>query len=217
MYDDFEVGPDPFTAALDGCPLVAILRGITPDEAAPVGRALIDAGIRVVEVPLDAPRALASIAALVEAVGDRALVGAGAVFTPSQVDGVAAAGARLIASPHTDPPLIERARALELHCTPGFQTPSEAFAALHAGADALRLFPAKAIEPVALKAMMAVLPEGTRVLPVGGITPDVMGHWWSAGARGFGLGGMLYRPGRSPKQVAERARACVVAMRGPAG
>lgn len=202
-------------AALDRCPLVAILRGLPPAEALPVGEALVAAGITVIEVPLIAPEPLRSIATLVESLGERALVGASLVTDPAQLDGIAEAGARLAASPHTDPALIARTKTLGLASLPGVMTPSEAFAALRAGADALQLFPAQTTSPSALAALRTVLPPETIVLPVGGIAPDEMGHWWAAGARGFGLGGALYRPGRSARAVADRARACVAAVRGP--
>lgn len=206
---------NPLHLALDRCPLVAILRDITPQEALPVGQVLVDAGVRIIEVPLNAPSPLRSIAVLAENLGDRALIGGGAVISMHQVDAVANAGGRLLVAPHTDPSMIERARALELACMPGIFTPSEAFTALQAGADALGLFPAQGASPTMLASLLSVLPRRTRVLPVGGITPEAMGHWWAAGARGFGLGGMLYRPGRKPAEVARRARACVAAIRGP--
>jgi len=204
-----------FETALDRCPLLAILRGLVPAEALPVGEALVNAGVALIEVPLSSPNPLRSIATLVESVGDRALVGAGTVTMMNQLDAVAATGAHMVVCPHTDPALIARARALELVAIPGFTTPSEAFLALQAGASALALFPAQASSPAALAAMRAVLPPDTAVLPVGGITPDQMGHWWAAGARGFGLGGTLYRPGRAARDVAERARACIRALTGP--
>lgn len=204
-----------FETAFARCPLVAILRGLTPAEALPVGEALVRAGLTLIEVPLDAPEALRSVATLVEIAGDRALVGAGTLTRKSQLDALVDAGGRLARSPHTDRALIERAKALGLACLPGVLTPTEALTALDAGADALTLFPAQASSPAALAALLTVLPAATRVLPVGGITPDAMGRWWAAGARGFGLGGTLYRPGRSAKAIAERARACVAAMTEP--
>lgn len=206
---------DPFALALGACPLVAILRGITPSEALPVGQVLVDAGFRIIEVPLNSPEPLRSVAVLAENLGDQALIGAGTVISMSQVDAVANAGGRVIVAPHTNPAMIARAKSLELSCVPGVFTPSEAFSALEAGADALKLFPAQGSSPAMLKSMLNVLPRGTTVLPVGGITPDTMGHWWAAGARGFGLGGTLYRPGRKPSEVARRARACVAAVQGP--
>jgi len=204
-----------FETAMARCPLVAILRGLTPGEALPVGEPLVAAGFTLIVVPLNSPKPLRSISTLVETIGDRAIVGAGTVSQLSQLDAVASTGARLVVSPHTDPALISRAKALDLVTVPGFMTPSEAFTALSAGADALKLFPAQASSPTALAAMLTILPPGTQVLPVGGITPDQMGHWWAAGARGFGLGGTLYRPGRSAREVGRRARACLSAVRGP--
>lgn len=207
--------PMDFETAFARCPLIAILRGLTPSEALPVGEALVRAGLTLIEVPLDAPEALRSIATLAEIAGDRALVGAGTVHRATQLDAIVDAGGRLALCPHTDPALITRARALGLACLPGALTPTEALTALAAGADAITLFPAQASSPAALAALLTVLPPGTRVLPTGGVTPDAMGRWWAAGARGFGLGGTLYRPGRSAKAVAERARACVAAMTEP--
>ncbi len=204
-----------FETALERCPIVAILRDLEPSEALPVGQALVGAGVTLIEVPLDAPDPMRSITTLVECFGEKALIGGGLVTAPDQVDALADAGARLVVSPHTDPALIARARARELLPLPGVLTPTEAFRALRAGAVALQLFPAQATRPQALAAMRSVLPPGTAVLPVGGITPDKMGHWWAAGARGFGLGGTLYRPGRSARDVAERARACIAAIKGP--
>ncbi len=206
---------DPLALALAACPLMAILRGITPAEALPVGQVLVDAGIRVIEVPLNSPQPLRSIGVLADNLGDEALIGGGTVISVPQVDAVSSAGGRLIVSPHTDQMMIHRARSLEMSVIPGVFTPSEAFSALEAGADTLELFPAQGSSPAMLRALLTVLPAGVRVLPVGGITPEAMGLWWAAGARGFGLGGMLYAPGRKPAEVARRARACVAAIRGP--
>lgn len=201
-----------FDTAFKRCPLIAILRGITPTEALPVGEALLQAGLTMIEVPLDAPDALRSIATLAEIAADRALIGAGRVTRASQLDAIVNTGGRLVVCPHTDRALIERARALGLTCLPGVLTPTEALTALDAGADALTIFPAQASSPTALAALLTVLPDDTYVLPVGGITPDAMGRWWAAGARGFGLGGTLYRPGRATPAITERARACVAAL-----
>lgn len=194
-------------------PLVAILRGLRPDEAVPVGAALIEAGFRILEVPLNSPEPFTSIAALTRAFGGRALVGAGTVVEPADVGRLAAAGGRLVVMPHGDVAVIRAAKAAGLACTPGVATPTEAFAGLHAGADALKLFPAETLGPPTLKAWLAVLPAGTAVLPVGGITPDKMGAWRAAGAAGFGLGGALYRPGVAPAEVGERACAFVSGWR----
>lgn len=192
---------------LERLPLVAILRGIEPAEAVPVGEALVDAGFVIVEVPLNSPAPLDSIARLADAIGDRALVGAGTVLTPEAVDRVAAAGGRLIVMPHADVAVIRAAKAAGLLVVPGFATPTEAFAALDAGADALKLFPAEAAPPPVLKAMLAVLPAGTRVLPVGGIRPETMAGYWQAGAAGFGLGSALYKPGDGAATVHRKALA----------
>ena len=163
--------------AMARCPLVAILRGIKPSEAEAVGAVLVDAGFTLIEVPLNSPEPLKSIAKLSAAFGDRALIGAGTVTTPDEVTAVKLAGGRLIVSPHCDPAVIERAKTLGLACVPGVATPSEAFAALKAGADALKAFPAEAIPPAVLKAWLAVLPPGTRIVPVGGIDADNMGAY----------------------------------------
>lgn len=193
-------------AALKSCPLVAILRGLRPAEAVEVGRALIDSGFSIIEVPLNSPDPLRSIAALAEAFGDRALVGAGTVTEPRAVADVAAAGGRLIVMPHGDAAVVAEAKASGLACMPGVATPTEAFAALRAGADALKLFPAEAMPPPVVRAMLAVLPKGTRVFPVGGIAPGSMAAYLDAGAAGFGLGSALYRPGDPAARVGERAR-----------
>lgn len=204
-----------FETALARSPLLAILRGLPPAEALPVGEALVAAGVTLLEVPLSAPEPLRSVALLVEHIGDRALIGVGGVTRMSDLQAVAASGARVAVSPHTDPALIARALALDLLPLPGVLTASEAFLALQAGASALLLFPAQASAPAALASLRAVLPSRVPLLPTGGITPDRMGHWWAAGARGFGLGGTLYRPGRPPREVAARARACLGALKGP--
>lgn len=188
-------------------PLVAILRGVRPDEAVGVGEALLDAGFAIVEVPLNSPDPLDSIARLADALGERALVGAGTVLTPQAVDRVAAAGGRLVVMPHADPAVIRAAKAAGLLAVPGFATPTEAFAALDAGADALKLFPAEAAPPPVLKALLAVLPPGVPVLPVGGIRPETMAGYWQAGAAGFGLGSALYKPGDGPATVRQKALA----------
>ncbi len=197
--------PTTFAQALSGCPLVAVLRGITPADAPTVARVLCDAGFTMVEVPLNSPDPFASIAAIVEVVGNRALVGAGTVLTVKDVGGVADAGGTLVVMPHADTAVISAAKAKHLVCLPGFSTPTEGFAALDAGADALKLFPAEASPAPVLKAMRAVLPKATVVLPVGGITPGKMAAYWQAGASGFGLGSALYAPGDTPVQVAAKA------------
>lgn len=198
---------------LDRLPLVAILRGLRPEEAVPIGHALVDAGFAMIEVPLNSPRPCESIAALAGAFGPEVLVGAGTVTTPAAVAEVAAAGGRIVVMPHADVAVIRAAKAAGLLCVPGVATPTEAFAALHAGADALKLFPAELLRPPVLKALLSVLPKGTRMLPVGGITPDGMAEFVAAGAAGFGLGSALYRPGMEAGAVAQRARVFVEAWR----
>jgi len=193
------------------CPLVAILRGIRPGEAEPIGRALFDAGIRVIEVPLNSPEPFESIARLAATFGSRALVGAGTVIAPEDCDRVTLAGGRLIVTPHADPAVVARAKAVNALAVPGFFTPGEAFALLKAGADGLKLFPAEAASPAVVKAMLAVLPKGTPVLPVGGIEAGNMAPWRAAGAAGFGIGGAIYRPGDTPEVVSAKARALVAA------
>jgi 2-dehydro-3-deoxyphosphogalactonate aldolase len=191
-------------AAMEQLPLVAILRGITPDEAEPAGAALVAAGWRLIEVPLNSPRPLESIAALAEKFPD-ALIGAGTVKTAEEVRMVHEAGGRLIVSPHFDPHVVANAVALGMCCLPGVATPSEAFAALDAGASGLKLFPAEMIPPAAVKAMRAVLPRDVFVLPVGGISPQNMGIYRDAGASGFGIGSALYQPGRAVAEIARAA------------
>jgi len=195
------------------CPLVAILRGLRPEEAEGVGEALLEAGLVVLEVPLNSPEPIESIRRLAARLGDRALVGAGTVTGAEQVARVAAAGGRLMVTPHCDPALVRAAKAAGLIAVPGFFTPGEAFALLHAGADALKLFPAEAASPAVLRALLAVLPKGTPVLPVGGIGAGNLGPWRAAGAAGFGVGSSLYRPGDAPAVVAERARGLRAALR----
>ena len=198
---------------LEPLPLIAILRGLTPAEAPAVGDALLDAGFRVLEVPLNSPDPLASIAALAGRHGGRALVGAGTVSTTAQVAEVAAAGGRLIVMPHADGAVVRAAKAAGLWCVPGAATPTEAFAALAAGADALKLFPAELLTPPVLKALRAVLPREVKLLPVGGITPQNLPAYVAAGAGGFGLGSALYKPGDTAQQVAANARTFVAAWR----
>jgi len=190
-------------------PLVAILRGLTPQEAPAIGAALADAGFHLLEVPLNSPQPLHSIELLARQLGDRCLVGAGTVLTTGQVQDVANAGGRLLVMPHADVEVIASAHALGMRCTPGVATPTEAFAALRAGADALKLFPAEQLPPPVLKAWSSVLPTGTALLPVGGITPERMAAYRSAGAAGFGIGSALYAPGTPAAEVARRARAFI--------
>lgn len=201
-----------FDAAFAQAPLVAILRGVRPDEVEAIGEALVDAGFTLIEVPLNSPEPLDSIARLARRLEGRAVIGAGTVLRTEDVAAVEAAGGTLIIAPNADTRVIAAAAARGLVAMPGIATPTEAFAALGAGAVALKLFPAEAASPAVLKAMRAVLPAGTRVLPVGGITPDVLGPWRAAGAAGFGLGSALYAPGMSADEVGERARGFVAAI-----
>jgi 2-dehydro-3-deoxyphosphogalactonate aldolase len=200
-----------FADAMAALPLVAILRGIKPGEALAIGEALVAAGFRLIEVPLNSPDPFASIDLLAKALAGRAVVGAGTVLRVEDVDALAAAGGRLVVSPHTDVEVIAHAKARGLIAVPGFATPSEGFAALKAGADALKLFPAEAAPPNVLKAMKAVLPKAVAVLPVGGIAPETMAAYVAAGAAGFGLGSALYKPGDDAAAVALKARAFVQA------
>ena len=201
-----------FDAAFDALPLVAILRGVTPAEAVAVGRALVDAGWRLIEVPLNSPEPLRSIEALVAALPD-ALVGAGTVLTPTAAREVHAAGGRMIVAPNFDAAVVRESLRLGMVALPGVMTPSEAFAALASGATALKLFPAEAIAPAAVKAMRAVLDPAVRVLPVGGITLASMAHYRAAGAAGFGIGSSLYKPGSTADEVAAQARRWAAAWR----
>jgi 2-dehydro-3-deoxyphosphogalactonate aldolase len=201
-----------FAQALQQLPLVAILRGLTAEEAPAIGQALVDSGFALIEVPLNSPRPLDSIVALAAQHPDH-LIGAGTVLSAAQVRDVQAAGGRIIISPHFDPAVVNEALRLGLACVPGVATPSEAFAALNAGAHALKLFPAELITPTVLKAMRAVLPAATPLLPVGGITPDNMAAYRQAGAHGFGIGSALYAPGKSAKDTRMSAQAFVAAWR----
>ncbi len=200
-----------FDAALARCPLLAILRGVTPNEVVAVGEALFDAGFSLIEVPLNSPDPLESIALLARAFTGRAVIGAGTVLRAADVAAVHAAGGRMIVSPNTDIEVIAATRKGGLVSLPGIATPSEAFAALAAGATALKLFPAEGANPAVLKALRAVLPAGTRVLPVGGIAADNIAPWLKAGAAGFGIGSALYSPGVAPGQIAVRARTFIAA------
>ena len=202
-----------FHARLRECPLVAILRGIAPHEAEAMGDALVAAGIRLIEVPLNSPTPLASIEALAMRLGDRAMIGAGTVTASAEVVAVRDAGGRLIVSPNADEEVIVETVQAGLVSLPGFFTASEAFTALRAGAHALKLFPAEGAQPAMLKALRAVLPLETPVLPVGGITPELLSLWLEAGAAGFGLGSALYRKGDSAAEVGKRADRFVAALR----
>jgi 2-dehydro-3-deoxyphosphogalactonate aldolase len=198
---------------LDHCPLIAIIRGITPDEAEAIGDAVYEGGIRIIEVPLNSPDPLRSIALLARKFGDEVLVGAGTVLKASEVRDVQAAGGRIIVSPNTNLDVVAASAAAGLVSSPGFFTPSEAFAAIGAGATALKLFPAEGASPAVMKAQLAVIPKDVPVMAVGGIKPDTMQPWLKAGAAGFGLGGGLYQPGQSAADTLAKARAYVAGLK----
>lgn len=195
-----------FRESLRQLPLVAILRGVTTDEVVELGQVLLENGFRVIEVPLNSPTPLQSIQRLRETLPDDCIVGAGTVMSAVQVREVASVGGQIIVMPHSDPDVIRAAKHAGLLCAPGVVTPTEAFAALAAGADALKFFPTELINPTAVAAMRTVLPPATVVLPVGGITPDNMQPYVKAGANGFGLGSALYRAGQPLAQTALNAR-----------
>ena len=200
--------------ALAALPVIAILRGVRPDEVADHAAALFEAGVRAIEVPLNSPDPLESIARLAKAFGDRCVCGAGTVLSVGQVDAVAEAGGRLIVSPNADPAVIARTVELGLASAPGVATATEAFAAIQAGARHLKLFPAATYGPGHLKQLKAVLPPGIVVLAVGGVGPDAMAEWRAAGALGFGLGSELYKAGQTPAETAAKAQRVVAAVRG---
>jgi 2-dehydro-3-deoxyphosphogalactonate aldolase len=202
-----------FHRHLSACPLVAIIRGVTPDEVEAIGEAIFSAGIRIIEVPLNSPDPLDSIRRLAGRLGDRALVGAGTVLDIASVSAVKDVGGQLIVSPNTDAAVIAASVAAGMVSSPGYFTPSEGFAAIAAGAHALKLFPAEGASPAVLKAQRAVLPKDMPLLVVGGVQPDGMAQWLAAGATGFGLGSGLFAPGRSAEETATRARAYVEGVR----
>ena len=193
--------------------LVAILRGITPAEVLDIGGVLVKSGINRIEVPMNSPEPLKSIALLQGQFGADALIGAGTVLTVAQVGQVAATGARLIVSPNCNPAVIHASKALGMDSFPGVMTPTEAFAAIEAGADALKLFPGELVGPVGLRAMKAVLPPDMPLYAVGGVTPANMADWLAAGATGFGIGSSIFKPGDSADVVAGKARALVDAWK----
>ena len=198
---------------LDEFPLIAIFRGVIPEEMVSIAEGVVDAGFRILEVPLNSPRPLESIALLAERFPDL-LVGGGTVMSPADAMAIARAGGKLVLMPHSDPAVVRQAKQSGLLCVPGVATPTEAFAALANGADALKLYPAEQIAPAVVKAWRAVLPSGHRLLPVGGIRPDTMADYLRAGANGFGLGSALYKQGMSAAEVARNAQAFADALAG---
>lgn len=204
MADPAQLTPR-FTAALRKLPLVAILRGIKPHEAEDIGHVLYEKGFRLIEVPLNSPDPYDSIAAIRRCLPDDALVGAGTVLSVDNVEALRQCGGELVVMPHSDASIIRAAKEAGLLCVPGVATPTEAFSALGAGADALKLFPAELVTPQILKAIRVVLPATARLLPVGGISPNNMKPFVAAGAAGFGLGSALYSPGMGRDDVAKRA------------
>jgi len=202
-----------FENALQHLPLVAILRGLTPVEAEPVALALYQVGFRLIEVPLNSPDPFTSIAHIRQCLPDDALVGAGTVLEAIDVARLKDIGAELVVMPHADTSVISAAKAKGLISMPGIVTPTEAFAALKAGANALKLFPAELVSPAIMKAMRPILPKGTRLFPVGGITPDTMSPFIAAGASGFGLGSALYSPGLPLAQLIRQAECFVTAWK----
>jgi 2-dehydro-3-deoxyphosphogalactonate aldolase len=206
------------TQTIEGrLPLVAILRGLEPKRAVAVGEVLVEAGFDMIEVPLNSPEPLVSIAALVEALGHRALIGAGTVLAEAEVDALAAIGAKLVVSPNCNPAVIRRTSAHGMVSLPGVLTPTEMFAALEAGASGLKLFPAELVGPVGVKAVRTVLPPAVPILAVGGISAANMGDYLAAGAAGFGIGGALFTPGKPLAAIAADARAIVTAFNAARG
>ncbi|WP_419758006.1 2-dehydro-3-deoxy-6-phosphogalactonate aldolase [Acidisoma sp.] len=198
---------------LERSPLIAILRGVRPDEVIPICAALEAEGVAIVEVPLNSPNPMESIRLLAQNFGDRLLIGAGTVMTPAQVEEIAGVGGRLIVTPHADPEIVQTAKRLNMFAAPGFFTPAEAFSLLRAGADCIKLFPAEGSNPAALRGMRAIFPPGTMVIPVGGIAPDNIRIWHEAGAAGYGIGSSIYKPGDTPEIVSRKAAALVAACR----
>lgn len=200
------------TCFLQRCPLIAILRGVKPHEVEAIAAVLEEGGIAIIEVPLNSPEPLDSIARLTRGFGGRLLVGAGTVMTAEQVGRIAAVGGRLVVTPHADAAVVRAAKQHGLLAVPGFFTASEAFAMLAAGADGLKLFPAEAGSPAMLRALRAVLPPHAAVLPVGGIDATNIPSWREAGAAGFGIGSSIYKPGDSPESVARKTRSLMAAL-----
>lgn len=206
-----------FDAAFAACPMIAILRGITPDEAEAVGDVLVEAGFTMIEVPLNSPDPFASIERLARRFGARAMIGAGTVIEPGAIEPLSQAGGCLAISPHMDPDIIARSRAAGLISIPGVLSASEAFAAMRAGAQALKLFPMEMIGAAGVKALRAVLPAGLRLIAVGGVDAASLPRFGAAGCDGFGVGGSLYRPGDRPADVAAKAAGLIEALHSRAG
>jgi 2-dehydro-3-deoxyphosphogalactonate aldolase len=204
---------DDFRSYLAECPLVAIIRGVTPADAEAIAGAICDAGMRIIEVPLNSPEPFESIRIIAEKFGNRVLVGAGTVLDPADVIRVAQAGGRLVVSPNTNTAVIGATVAAGLVSSPGYFTPSEAFEAIRAGAHAIKLFPAEAASPAVVKSQKAVLPREVPLIVVGGVTPESIPGWMAAAADGFGLGGGLYKPGQDSETTLEKARAYVAAVK----
>jgi len=200
-------------AWMSRCPIIAILRGIKPGEAESIGSALEEAGVTIVEVPLNSPDPFDSIATLAHVFGDRMLIGAGTLTDPAQVAQVASAGGRLIVTPHAELSIVRAAKEAGLFAVPGFFNPTEAFALLKAGADAIKLFPAEALGPPMLKALKAVLPKYALVVPVGGIDRESIARWTAAGADGFGAASSIYKPGDDANTVKVKAKLLLDAVR----
>ena len=203
---------DKFNEAMAALPLVAILRGLKPDEAPTIGDVLVEAGFRLIEVPLNSPQPLDSIATLRKRF-PQALIGAGTVLTAAEVRNVAGAGGELVVAPNFEREVVAETVRLGMVSLPGILTPTEAFAALAAGAHGLKLFPAEIASPAVVKALLAVLPKGTRIVPVGGVGADNLGPWRAAGAAGFGFGSSLYKPGDDAATVRAKAAAIVSAFK----
>jgi 2-dehydro-3-deoxyphosphogalactonate aldolase len=193
-------------------PLVAIIRGVTPSEAEATAQAIFEAGIRIIEVPLNSPQPFDSIRIIADALGDQALIGAGTVLTTDDVKRVQEAGGRLVVAPNTNVDVIRAAVAAGIVSSPGYFTPSEAFTAIEAGAHALKLFPAEAASPAVVKAQKAVLPKHIPLIVVGGVNADNIGGWLDSGADGFGLGSGLYKPGQSAEETLQKAKTFVAAV-----
>ena len=202
-----------FDRYFDQAPLVAIIRGVTPGEAVEIAHALFEGGIRIIEVPLNSPDALASVRAIADSLGEQALIGAGTALKADDVARVRDSGGRIIVAPNTNPAVIRATVEAGMVSSPGIFTPSEAFAALDAGAHTLKLFPAEAASPKVVRSLRAVIPKDLPFLVVGGVTPESVAGWLEAGADGFGLGGGLYKPGQSPEETLTKARAYVEAVR----